>query len=158
MKRFFLFIFAGLVLFSFNLRAEDVSTQSVKPLPPSPFSLYLGRVDKKFDKGAINFAAGWTQIVSQPVDHFKNPKGKNRWLQAAGGVGSGLVYGVVDILGGFTNSVTSVTPDWEIPLPEGGLQIKRVTGGDPEAEFAAQAEKQKEASENPLFSLPSSSY
>jgi hypothetical protein len=129
-KVFFLFILiAGLSSSSFA--AVDLSSDEEIPAGPSHFDLYWEKLDQKFDKGAVNFVAGWTEIFRQPVLELKDANKKNAAFKFFKGFGEGLYNGVADTLGGFFNTVTSVFPQFEIPLPDGGVQAKTITGGEP---------------------------
>lgn len=125
--------FILILTFSFPLFAAE-STPASEPsdLPPPKFDLYLQRVDKKFDEGAINFVVGWTEIIRVPKDRFQNSEGKNRFLQASSGLGLGVIQAVADTVGGFGNALFSLTPDWKIPLPQDGIQVSKLTGGHSE--------------------------
>ncbi len=113
------------------LQTEPEETKAPKPL--TGFEIYVRNFDKKFDKGGLNFVAGWTEILRQPAVAYKSSE-KNKLLKASTlGVGKGLVYGLTDTVGGFVNALTSLLPGWEIPLPEGGITSEKVTGGNPEA-------------------------
>lgn len=93
--------------------------------------VYLEKTDKKFDKGALNFVAGWTEIFRQPAQELKSEEKKNKILKFTEGFGKGVIFGITDMVGGLLNAVTAPFPGFEIPLPEGGVQGKDITGGEP---------------------------
>jgi hypothetical protein len=124
------FISAFLLLGSFTLSAAETPDAGKAPLGPAPIDIYLEKVDKKFDRAAVNFTAGWTEIVNQPK-LWMQKEDKNKALSAVAGVGHGLAFAVVDTVGGFFNALTAPLPQFEIPLPEDGVQGPEITGGNP---------------------------
>lgn len=99
---------------------------------PTAIDIYLEKVDKKFDRGVNNFVIGWAEIIRQPIVYSQNEEKKNPALKAAQGLGAGFLIGPADILGGFFNAATALLPQFEIPLPQGGIQTSQITGGDAE--------------------------
>lgn len=104
---------------------------AVQKLKPSAVDIYMEKLDKKFDKGALNFVAGWTEIVRRPMLALKDGAKKNKALNFAAALGQGLCLAVSDTLGGFANAFTSLLPQFEIPLPQGGIKTGDITGGEP---------------------------
>ncbi len=89
---------------------------------------YLDRVDEKFDFGAINFVAGWTEIISEPMDHYREASSKkDRFLKTTVGIGEGLFNAAANVVGGFLNVITAPMPQ-RIPLPENGVNLEPLTG------------------------------
>ena len=114
------------------LRAAEVSPQDTEePKKPLAVDLYMTRLDDKFDKGALNFIVGWTEIVNQPRLRLKNEEKKNKGLKFAGGLGQGILFAIADTAGGFLNAASSPLPQFEIPLPQDGVQLEKLTGGKP---------------------------
>ncbi len=107
---------------------------AVKPMEGKTpaIDIYLQNLDKKFDKGAVNFAAGWTEIIHQPRVRLKNNENKNAALKLTEGLGLGLCFAVINTVGGFLNLISSPLPQWEIPLPQGGTSPENITGGKAE--------------------------
>lgn len=123
MKRFFLLFFLTGLIFANSLQAAETKA----PAGPT----YLDRVDEKFDWGALNFVAGWTEIISEPADHYKQASSKkDRVLNTAVGLGEGLFNAAANVIGGFLNALTSPLPQARIPLPENGVNLKNLTGTD----------------------------
>lgn len=133
MKRFFLFLFLACFTLINPLQAAETK------LPAAP--TYLDKVDEKFDWGALNFVAGWTEIVSQPVDRYKQASSKkDRVFKTALGLGEGVFNAVANVTGGFLNVLTSPLPQAKIPLPQNGIDLKRLTGSDWELSRAGERE------------------
>lgn len=123
-------VFLAVFLTSFPLWALE--TPQDQPPPTPKIDIYLEKVDKKFDRGVINFAAGWTEMVRQPgLAYQQKDKGNAVW-RVTQGAGKGLVVGAADVLGGFANAATALIPYFEIPLPEDGIQPANITGGNAE--------------------------
>jgi hypothetical protein len=90
---------------------------------------YWSRISDKFSFGVINFILGWTEIITEPVDHYQDHAGeKSRFAHAFVGVGEGMLNGILDTGGGALNAVTAPFPQFRIPLPENGIDVSRVTG------------------------------
>jgi hypothetical protein len=105
---------------------------SKTPLPPPPpnwFERYYEKVSDKFDSGAVNFMAGWTELVSESADHFQQRKGIfNRLGYSLVGAGKGLVYGALDTVFGAVNMVSAPIPQLQIPLPQNGVDLQKLSG------------------------------
>ena len=71
----------------------------------------------KFVFGAKNTLLGWTEIFTEPYEAAKS--GGN----VAGGIGRGLLNGVLDTAGGAAHLVTFPITKFDLPLPEGGVQL-----------------------------------
>ena len=101
-------------------------------VPPSALQLaaekYFTGVSQKIDFGTSNFIAGWTQIISQPLDHYRNAGQKSRVLDGFTGLGKGLLLAPIDTAGGLLSVATAPLPWFQIPLPENGVSISRITG------------------------------
>ena len=108
-----------------------IASPTLKPVQgPTPLKKYLTRVGKKLDAGTINFLTGWTEILSKPADDYhQSTDKKSRWLHGVEGFGVGLVYGITDTAGGFLNTATSPLPQFTIPLPQNGVDVRRLAGG-----------------------------
>lgn len=78
---------------------------------------YGNKVLQKFYFGAKNTLAGWTEVISRPEKALKEDK--SFWK----GLGSGLVIGVVDTVGGVLHLATFPLPQIDVPLPDGGVQL-----------------------------------
>jgi hypothetical protein len=144
MKRFFILLFLACFVLASPLRAAETK------LPAG--ATYLDKVDEKFDWGALNFVAGWTEIISEPVDRYKEASSKkDRVLKTALGLGEGVFNAVANITGGFLNALTSPLPQVKIPLPENGIDLKRLTGTDWEESRAI--EKKLDPLKTPLKDL-----
>ena len=89
---------------------------------------YLTKVDKKFDFGIVNFLVGWTEIVTEPMDHVQKAEKKNRFFAGCLGFGEGLWNAIFDTAGGFLNVATSPAPQFRIPLPKNGVEVEKITG------------------------------
>lgn len=116
------------------LRAAETPGKTgadAQKLEPAAVDIYVEKWDKKFDRGAVNFVAGWTEIVRQPVRLMKSEEKKNKALKFMAGIGQGIGFAVIDTLGGFVNVVSSPLPQFEIPLPHGGIKSEDITGGEP---------------------------
>ncbi len=110
-----------LLCFAFSLPSFAAETPETVTAPPA-INIYLQKMDKKFDKGMINFTAGWTELLRKPVVYFHKDQKGNRYLRSLGGLGVGASEAVAYTAGGFFNALTSILPQWEVPLPEGGIQ------------------------------------
>lgn len=108
---------------------QPLDPNALKSLEPTATDIYLKKLDKKFDKAALNFVAGWTELIRQPKLEWQKEQSKT--LKVAKGMGQGIVFAVTDTVVGFFNAVTSIFPQFEIPLPQGGVQVAGVTGGTP---------------------------
>ena len=127
MRRHSLFIL--LLALPFWTGATNAAQESLKA---AQFDKYIDRLDKKFDRAAVNTVGGWTQMIYQPLEAVKKSEGKkSKTMAALKGTGKGITYAVADTLGGFLNFVTSLVPRWELPLPEGGTTVKIITGAEP---------------------------
>ncbi len=108
--------------------AEKESIPVDPDFKPSRFDPYVSAVMEKFDFGAVNFLAGWTEIISEPMDHAQGKSGKKqRFLAGTAGLGEGLVDGLLNTVGGFANLFTAPVPNFRIPLPEKGVDLARLT-------------------------------
>lgn len=129
------FIFS-LMLAAATLTAVPVwAVETVSPSqdhPPTAIDRYLAKTDAQFDRGMTNFTGGWTEILRQPAAAYQQKDHGNAFWRVTKGTGKGLALGLTDVLGGFTNAVTSVVPYFEIPLIDGGFKTSNLTGGDPE--------------------------
>ena len=99
---------------------------------PLPIDIYLKKVDAKFDRGANNFVMGWAEIIRQPKVSLQHKEKKNRAGKMVQGLGAGFIMGTADVAGGFLNALTAFFPQFEIPLPQGGIRPAQITGGDAE--------------------------
>lgn len=139
-------------LFCFTLRAqadtETVSQASADSAPLTSYQTYVKRLDQKFDRGAVNFVAGWTEIIRQPSLYYQKAE-KHRALKAVQGVGKGFWNGLFDTVGGFANALTSVFPGWEFPLPDGGIRAEQLTGANAEASLTDEEYKVTGPDNNP---------
>jgi hypothetical protein len=115
---------------SFSLLAAETPAAGKAELGPAAIDIYLAKVDRKFDRAAVNFTAGWTEIVNQPKQWMQK-EDKNKALSAVAGVGHGLAFALADTVGGFFNALTAPLPQFEIPLPQDGIQGPEITGGNP---------------------------
>lgn len=127
MKKVLCFCILGILVLPVCPLAEELADEG-----PAAIDLYLEKVDKKFDRGANNFVIGWTEIVRQPLVYSQNEVKKNPALKAAQGLGAGFLIATADIIGGFFNTATALIPQFEIPLPQGGIQTSQITGGNAE--------------------------
>lgn len=128
-KIYFPILLVLLSLFSLSLPGfsadEDLDEQSGWQVHVDN---YWSGVSNKFGFGAINFLLGWTELITEPVDHYEDHKGeKGAWGHAFIGIGHGLVNFPLDIIGGALNLVTSPIPQFRIPLPQGGVNLEDVS-------------------------------
>jgi hypothetical protein len=113
-------------------RAEEPepSQPAVKELTRGErFDRYYERSSKKFDSGAVNFVAGLSEVPREAMDRSRDKKGF--WKRSGSvfaGAGMGLVDGLLDMAGGMGNMLTSPMPQFQIPLPHGGIDVDRITG------------------------------
>jgi len=125
--RFLLFVFLFSLFAPISFSQETVPEAS--PEEPSRYDNYIEGATNKFDRGAINLLMGWTEILSEPLDHAREREGK---MAKTGhffiGIGEGLINGVLNTVGGTANLVTSLIPAFEIPLPEGGIDVQKIAG------------------------------
>jgi len=71
----------------------------------------------KFAFGLKNTLLGWTELFTEPYEAAKNHR------NVAVGVGHGLLNGLVDTAGGAAHLVTFPITKFDLPLPEGGVQL-----------------------------------
>ena len=85
----------------------------------SPWAKGMTYGDKAWDKllfGFKNLAFGWTEIFMEPKAAID--KGENVGV----GIGKGLLYTIVDTLGGALHLLTAPIPSIDIPLPDDGVK------------------------------------
>ena len=87
-------------------------------------SEYWDKISPKIDFGAANFLMGWTELLTEPVDHY-NAANRQKFLHGTLGLGEGLVNGVLDTVGGLLNLATGFVPG-KIPLPKNGVDVNRL--------------------------------
>ena len=105
----------------------SIPATAATPEPQTRFEQYYDRASEKFDAGAVNFLTGWTEVVVQPVEHFQQKKGAlNRVGNSFVGTGKGLWNGTLDMVGGAANLLTFSLPQFQIPLPQGGVDLKKM--------------------------------
>ncbi len=129
----FLGLIAGICIFSslaYGAEGDPQSMQLPETEPaPNRVERYYQDFSDKFDFGAANFMTGMSEIIIQPVDGFKKKKKIfPRIGSAFVGLGTGVITGTLDTLGGAGNLVTSPVPQFRIPLPKGGVNLQRMTG------------------------------
>ena len=91
---------------------------------------YWQDASAKFDFGITNLGMGWTQLITKTQDEARKVT-NSRWkqfTQGAKGTGKGLIHAVTDTVGGIVNTVTFLIPKPVVPLPENGVDTKRVLG------------------------------
>ncbi len=109
--------------------AETMSIPATAATPESKtrFDQYYDRASQKFDVGAVNFLTGWTEVVVQPAEHFQQKKGVlNRIGNSFVGTGKGIWNGTLDMVGGAANLLTFPLPQFQVPLPQGGVDLKKM--------------------------------
>ncbi len=142
---------------SFPLAASNFSAaQARSPWKDAP--TYREQALQKFDFGAMNFLAGWTEIISQPFENYKQKNGKrNKFVSLFPGFGKGLLFGMVNTAGGFLHAATAPATMLDIPLPENGVHFKEITGGDliagPRAELSSAPSVTERTEKQPAASL-----
>lgn len=72
----------------------------------------------KLDFGFRNTLFGWTEIFRRPLHGYRD----GGVVGGLKGLGTGVVYGVLDTVGGVLHIVTFPFPGIDVPLPEGGVQ------------------------------------
>lgn len=87
---------------------------------------YYDKLNQKFDAGTRNFLTGWTQILTEPADQYQ----KNKYWGPLAGIGLGTLNAVADTCGGFLNMATAPAPQFQIPLPKGGVSQKRLISSE----------------------------
>ena len=110
--------------------------ENTKPTPeatPSSkydnYDRYWQKLSDKFDFGTENFLIGWTAILTEPADHYDK---EMPWTKRTGhllaGLGLGFLNFGLNTTGGFLNILTAPVPQFKIPLPKNGVDVKRVAG------------------------------
>jgi hypothetical protein len=130
-----LFLLAAF-LFSSRLAyaAENaVVAASAKSPREERFENYMKRVTVKFDGGVMNLLNGWTEIIHQPTQAWKNSSGNGRLGQASLGIGRGFLYFAINTPLGLLNAATAVVPE-EIPYPAGGVSYETLSALRPPPE------------------------
>ncbi len=108
---------------------RPIDPKTGKPKLPTRLQVYKKNVDEKFSFGMANFLTGWTEIISEPLEHTSKESGKkNRSLAFMSGFGAGLLNGSLDTIGGAVTILTSPVPRLKIPLPENGVDLEKMTG------------------------------
>lgn len=138
MKLFYrLFVF---LIFMSTLTAQNFYTAEARsPWKDAP--TYRDKALQKFDFGVMNFLVGWTEIISQPAENYKGkPSKRNRFVTFFPLFGKGLALGIVNTAGGLLHVTSAPVTMLDIPLPQNGVNFKKITGGDlitgPRAEFS----------------------
>ena len=126
-------IFIFLLTISFPAGAAEtfVSQGPTEPQISTKWEDYVTACSRKFDFGAVNLLAGWTVLLTEPADGFKKQDSVD--LRVGGlvaGLGKGLFYFPLNTAGGFLNAVTADFPQFRVPLPKDGVDIKRMTGSE----------------------------
>ncbi|HXV27834.1 MAG TPA: hypothetical protein VD913_02605 [bacterium] len=109
--------------------SEEIPVEeAAEPAPqPNRYEEYYDRVSDKFDSGTVNLLTGWSEVVGEAVDHYQAKKGFWEGLgHSFIGAGKGLVYGTLNTVGGAANLVTSPLPQFQFPLPRGGVNLQRM--------------------------------
>lgn len=74
---------------------------------------------QKLDFGVRNTFLGWTELFRRPYHGFRD----GGFMGSLEGLGTGLVYGIADTVGGVLHIVTFPFPKIDVPLPEGGVKV-----------------------------------
>ena len=74
----------------------------------------------KLDFGFKNLMFGWTEVITEPIHHFRDAK-ENKLGSGLRGLGVGLYHGVADTLGGALHILTFPLTRVDVRLPEGGV-------------------------------------
>ena len=129
-----LFLLSSHAAFAEDTLPGDQKTAEEEPAKkaePTRFQRYLFQVEEKIDFGAPNFLTGWTEILSEPFDHYRKAEKKDRLAAALSGVGEGVFLASVDTLGGLLNVLTAPLYPRKIPLPENGVNLQNLIGEKP---------------------------
>jgi len=120
---FFVPVFSLCILLSaqtaVGYEAYDV-TQEVSNLNPSQWKkepLWIDRAMGKFTFGSFNFFFGWMEIFTEPYEAAD--LGQNVFL----GLARGGFNALFDTLGGALNVLTFPFTTFQVPLPEGGVEV-----------------------------------
>ena len=103
----------------FALAVKKVSTDTVRYVPSEwdKEPLYIDRAFGKMTYGFWNFFIGPFELVKEPYESAV--LGDNVVV----GLGRGILYGVLDVAGGFINFFTFPVTALKIPLPNGGVDF-----------------------------------
>ena len=91
-----------------------------KDYTPSPWTSEVGYSNRAMGKlgfGVKNLLLGWTELFTEPKEAIDG--GGNFFA----GLGTGLMNGVFQTLGGAVHIVTFPITNLDVPLPEGGTQL-----------------------------------
>lgn len=80
--------------------------------------LWIDRAFGKFVNGFWNLVFGASEIATEPYEAAM--VGKSVII----GLGKGVVFGALDVVGGGVNVVTFPLTFFEFPLPEGGVETR----------------------------------
>ena len=109
-----------ILIASFLVAAILASGVAFAATAPSSWTTATTNKDKTLQKlgfGAKNLFFGWTELFSEPMDYHKG--GKN----TLEGIGPGLWHAVADTVGGALHVITFPITKFDVPLPEGGVQV-----------------------------------
>ena len=100
------------------------ASQCLGYFEPSPWTTEKSYNRKMFEKlkfGFLNASTAFFEIFEEPYQAVK----ENRMFWA--GLGQGIFHAVFDTVGGALHIVTFYLTPLDIPLPEGGVDVARLT-------------------------------
>ena len=86
--------------------------------PWSTETTYGAKATGKLAFGFKNVLGGWTELFTEPMEHYKDHK------NVFEGIAKGIAYGVIDTVGGALHIVTFPITNVDVPLPENGVQFE----------------------------------
>ena len=99
-----------------------VSSLPALGLAASPWTqetTYQGKMMGKLGYGLKNLLLGWTEIISHPVKELQ----EGNKLEGFGrGLGTGVFHAIADTGGGAIQVITFPFTNFDVPLPEDGVQ------------------------------------
>jgi hypothetical protein len=81
---------------------------------------YADKVIGKFEFGVKNLLGGWTELVSEPMDHYKEEKTMKHFLM---GVKTGICHSVLFSVGGALHLATFPITQIDITVPHNGVDF-----------------------------------
>ncbi len=81
---------------------------------------YTDKVIGKFEFGVKNLLGGWTELITEPMDHYKEEKTTKNFLM---GIKKGICHTVLFSVGGALHLATFPITEVDITLPHNGVDF-----------------------------------
>jgi putative exosortase-associated protein (TIGR04073 family) len=107
-------------VFAFAVTALFLPTVCLAASPWTEQTTYKDKAIGKFEFGIKNLGLGWTELITKPMDHYKEEKTVKNFLM---GIKKGICHTVVYTVGGALHLATFPITQIDLPLPQNGVDF-----------------------------------